>query len=109
MDCANLASDLSCAAMIELAKRESAGNAYVQRYMVNAYPAAERFCELMDRTAETTLQKAPNTGKRLCITKQPHYQEGPWSEAFAPLIPPGVTTENARYAVHTKAKAPAFM
>lgn len=107
--CSEFANRLSCAAMVELAKREAGNNATLQRYQVDGYPAPERFCEMMDRMTETALQKAGNTGKRLCITKKANYQEGPWADAFRPLVPPGPTLENVRYAIHTKAKAPTSM
>jgi hypothetical protein len=85
--CMMSASAMSCAAMHELAREEASRNVNVLSYNV-LHPMCSRFQELADRKDEHELQKPPQFAKKLCFTKTPQFQDGPWRDQFAPIPRP---------------------
>jgi hypothetical protein len=83
--CMLSADAMSCDAQIGLAKNELARNSYVTNYLVN-HPVCERFNQLMDRGEEYDLLKTVGSSKKLCITKNPNFNEGPWTDQFTTLL-----------------------
>lgn len=96
--CMMQASDVSCDAMVGLAKDEAARNAATLGHQV-VHPVCERFQQLADRAEEHGLQKPPTFARKMCFTKTDHFQEGPWSSQFAPIPYP-----NVRFDTWTRAK-----
>lgn len=83
------AGDVSCDAMIELAKQEALRNRNVMAYQV-VHPVCQRYQELADRGEEYVLQKPTVFGKKMCFTKTTNFQDGDWVRQFQPLKPESV-------------------
>jgi hypothetical protein len=98
--CMYAASALSCGAMSDLAQRESENNMYVLDRMIND-PTCPFNQHLADRGMEHALQKTTGASKKLCVTRLPTYQEGPWIDAF-----PGNPIHEVRWEQWTRAKMP---
>lgn len=82
--CMNVADDISCTAMTELAMKQYLQNQKGLLYQTN-FPACERFLQLADREEEHRLQKPLTTAKKMCFTKNDDYQAGEWTRMFDPI------------------------
>lgn len=79
--CKLSAAQMSCDAMIDLAKDEAQRNMNMMSYQV-VHPICERFQKLADRGEEYLLQKSEVFGKKACFTQTDKYQDGPWKAQF---------------------------
>ena len=86
--CFDLADDLSCIAMIGLAKDEYSKNLQNISYnLIN--PACPMLQKLADRGIEYDLQKGPNTHlNAACFNLPANYYSGPWVSQFNINKPP---------------------
>lgn len=106
--CQAAADAMSCAAMTMLAKAHARDNAHQNAFRLDD-PAYKRYCEYPNRVIEDELQKTIGSSKKMCFNRLPTYQDGPWKDQFAPLIPPGPTIQDIRYETQTRARNPVSM
>lgn len=96
-----VASDMACQAMHELAAREAADNRTLLGFMIDE-GACERAQGFMDRGTEHDLQKTIGPMRRLCVSKTPAFQAGAWSSQFDLTHP--LPQPRAWFEEHTKAR-----
>lgn len=83
--CKNMASDLSCLAMRDLALKEAENNQLQLSYLVND-PSCERYHSLADRVKEHSVQ-ATVLNRRLCFTHDPTLKQGSYiSHMSTPVL-----------------------
>lgn len=75
--CMQAASDMSCAAMLQLAKKEYDQNASVLSYQV-VHPACDKYSQLADRGDEYKLFLNGGISRNLCFTHDPALKAGPY-------------------------------
>jgi hypothetical protein len=86
--------------MSDMARAEAENQQYMLNYMVRD-PTCQFNQQLADRGTEHALQKTPSVSKKVCVTRMPHYQSGPW-ESFVPDQP----LREVRWEQWTRSKMP---
>ena len=82
LTCMQLANDVSCQRMLQLAKQEFALNQGPMLYAIDN-PTCAMNLELADRGQEYLLQKPAQFARNLCFVKKPTYGEGTWVHQYA--------------------------
>jgi hypothetical protein len=79
--CSEVANQVSCSAMTELAKAEFYNNMTLLSYNV-VYPVCERLQSLADRDMESYLLLTDIQDSKTCFDMSPDYKKGPWIDQF---------------------------
>jgi len=79
--CMNLADEMSCSAMTELAKKEARADASICGYSL-LHPVCNRLNTLSDRGLEYTLQANGIVSRNICFNPNVMIKAGEWEQQF---------------------------